>query len=134
AQSRPRIRQRAVHGPAAMGLLREEPARRPAAEGVSDARAAGAARDAAVTMSSATPPKTFTHGTILRWRRVPGLVLAEVEYEPGRRIPRHVHPHARLVLVLSGSVAEIRSIRGAGAPGVNDDSATHSASTLLFRR
>lgn len=74
-------------------------------------------------MSPAAPPKNFTNGTILRWRRVPGLVLAEVEYEAGRRIGRHVHPHARLVLVLSGSVTEIRG----------QESATHSPSALLFR-
>jgi AraC family transcriptional regulator len=72
----------------------------------------------------ALPPKNFTHGTILRWRRVPGLVLAEVEYEPGRRVPRHTHVHARLVLILSGSITEIRG----------DESATHAPSTLLFRR
>jgi len=40
------------------------------------------------------PLKNFTHGEILRWRRVGGLLLAEVEYEAGRRIHRHVHPHA----------------------------------------
>ncbi|HMD36528.1 MAG TPA: AraC family ligand binding domain-containing protein, partial [Vicinamibacterales bacterium] len=75
-------------------------------------------------MSSATPPKNFTHGTILRWRRVPGLVLAEVEYEPGLRVPSHIHANARLVLVLSGSVTEIRG----------SDTATFGPSTLLLRR
>ena len=70
------------------------------------------------------PARNFTHGTILRWRRVPGLVLAEVEYEAGLRVPRHVHPHARLVLVLSGSLTEIRG----------EETATHASSTLLFRR
>ena len=70
------------------------------------------------------PPKSFTHGTVLRWRRVPGLVLGEVEYEAGRRIPRHVHAHARLVLVLSGSVTEVRG----------GEVANHGSSTLLFRR
>jgi AraC family transcriptional regulator len=69
-------------------------------------------------------PKNFTHGDVLRWRRVPGLVLAEVQYEAGLRGPRHIHAHARLVLVLSGSVTEIRG----------DESATFGASTLLFRR
>jgi len=29
------------------------------------------------------PLKNFTHGEILRWRRVGGLLLAEVEYEAG---------------------------------------------------
>ncbi|HYM25443.1 MAG TPA: AraC family transcriptional regulator, partial [Vicinamibacterales bacterium] len=69
-------------------------------------------------------PKNFTRGTILRWRRVPGLELAEVEYEAGLRVPRHIHAHARLVLVLSGSVTEIRG----------QDSSTFGPSTLLFRR
>ena len=55
------------------------------------------------------PLKNFTHGEILRWRRVGGLLLAEVEYEAGQRIHRHVHPHARFVLVLRGSVTETRS-------------------------
>ena len=32
-------------------------------------------------MVVAQPPRNFTHGEILRWRRVGGLVLAEVEYE-----------------------------------------------------
>src|SRR6266566_4905094 len=103
-----------------------------AAAPIPDARASGAADLAAMT-PVALPPKHFTHGTILRWRRVPGLVLAEVEYEPGRRVPRHTHVHARLVLVLSGSVTEVR-FRGAGASGGDDnDTAAHGPSTLLFR-
>jgi AraC family transcriptional regulator len=76
-------------------------------------------------MTPVALPKSFTHGDVLRWRRVPGLVLAEVEYEPGLRVPRHIHAHARLVLVLSGSVTEIRGDEGA---------ATFTPSTLLFRR
>ncbi len=36
-------------------------------------------------VDAAQPPKNFTHGEILRWRRVDGLLLAEVEYEPGPR-------------------------------------------------
>ena len=75
-------------------------------------------------MSAVTLPKNFTHGDVLRWRRVPGLVLAEVEYEAGLQVPRHIHAHARLVLVLSGSVTEIRG----------GDSASFGPSTLLFRR
>src|SRR5438552_3546358 len=71
----------------------------------------------------AQPPRYFTHGDILRWRRVGGLVLAEVRYEPGQRIERHVHPHARFVLVLSGSLAEVRG----------GETRTHASSTLLFR-
>ena len=70
------------------------------------------------------PPKNFTHGDVLRWRRVPGLVLAEVQYEAGLRVPRHTHAHARLVLVLSGSMTEIRG----------DDTSTFGPSTLLFRK
>jgi AraC family transcriptional regulator len=75
-------------------------------------------------MTPAALPKNFTHGDVLRWRRVPGLVLAEVEYEAGLRVPRHIHANARLVLVLSGSVTEIRG----------DDTAAFGPSTLLFRR
>ena len=73
---------------------------------------------------AAMPPKNFTHGDVLRWRRVPGLVLGEVEYEAGLRVPRHTHAHARLVLVLSGSVTEIRG----------DETVTFGPSTLLFRQ
>jgi len=70
------------------------------------------------------PPKNFTHGDLVRWRRVGGLVLGEVEYEAGQRILRHVHPHARFVLVLKGALTEIRG----------DDTENCEASTLLFRR
>jgi AraC family transcriptional regulator len=66
----------------------------------------------------------FTRGTILRWRRVPGLVLAEVEYEPGQRLHRDAHPNARFVLVLSGSLSEVRG--GELTPA--------TSSTLLFQR
>jgi AraC family transcriptional regulator len=74
-------------------------------------------------MLNAQPPKQFTHGDIVRWRRVGGLLLAEVVYEPGQRIHRHVHPHARFVLVLQGAITEIR-----GA-----ECNTYGPSTLLFR-
>jgi len=69
-------------------------------------------------------PKNFTHGDILRWRRVGGLLLAEVAYEAGQRIPRHLHAHARFVLVLAGALTEIRG----------DESSTYGPSSLLFRR
>ena len=59
-------------------------------------------------MVNAQPPRNFTHGSILRWRRVGGLVLAEVEYEAGQRVHRHAHPHARFVLMLSGGLTEVR--------------------------
>jgi AraC family transcriptional regulator len=71
----------------------------------------------------AQPPKNFTHGDILRWRTVGGLTLAEVQYEPGQRVHRHVHPHSRFVLVLAGAITEIRG-----------DTQSHGPSTLLFRR
>ena len=70
------------------------------------------------------PPRNFTHGDILRWRRVGGLVLAEVAYEPGQRIQRHVHTHARFVLILEGALTEIRG----------EEVHTYGSSTLLFRR
>jgi len=71
----------------------------------------------------AQPPKGFTHGEIVRWRRVGGLVLAEVRYEPGQRIHRHVHANARFVLVLQGAISEARA----------GQVETFGASTLLFR-
>src|SRR3954462_9438278 len=70
------------------------------------------------------PPKHFTHGEILRWRKVGGLLLAEVQYQPGQRVHRHVHVHARFVLVLAGAITEIRG----------DDTQSHGPSTLLFRQ
>jgi AraC family transcriptional regulator len=72
---------------------------------------------------TAQPPRNFTHGAIARWRRVGGLVLAEVVYEPGQHIHRHVHAHARFVLVLHGAIIEI-----CGA-----ESNTYGPSSLLFR-
>ncbi len=69
-------------------------------------------------------PASFTAGDVLRWRRVGGLTLAEVAFEPGQRIHRDTHGNARFVLVLSGSLTETTG--GAAA--------THAASTLLFRR
>ena len=74
-------------------------------------------------MLNAQPPKQFTHGEIVRWRRVGGLLLAEVVYEPGQRIHRHIHPHARFVLVLQGAITEVRGT----------ESNTYGPSTLLFR-
>jgi AraC family transcriptional regulator len=78
---------------------------------------------------TAQPPRNLTHGEIRRWRRVGGLVLAEVEYRASQRIPRHLHPHARFVLMLSGEITEVRGGRDAG-----NESRTCRASTLLFRR
>ena len=75
-------------------------------------------------MVYAQPPKNFTHGEILRWRRVGGLVLAEVKYGPGQRVPRHAHAHARFVLVLAGELTEIRG----------EDTNRYEPSSLLFRR
>jgi AraC family transcriptional regulator len=72
----------------------------------------------------AQPPRNFTHGEILRWRRVGGLVLAEVAYDPGQRIDRHVHPHVRFVLVLKGELTEVRG----------SEAVAYRPSTLLFRR
>src|SRR4051794_34875667 len=68
------------------------------------------------------PLDGLDQGTVRRWRRVPGLTLAEVEYEPGRRIHRQTHAHARFVLVLRGALAESH----------NGDTTDCAASTLLF--
>jgi AraC family transcriptional regulator len=75
-------------------------------------------------MIPAQPPKHFTRGRVLRWRRVGGLVLAEVRYEPGQRVAAHAHPHARFVLVLDGAFTELRG----------GETATYGSSSLLFRR
>jgi AraC family transcriptional regulator len=77
-----------------------------------------------MTLINMRPPRNLTHGNILRWRRVGGLLLAEVEYAPGQRIPRHVHPHARFVLVLRGEMNE----------GLDGETDSYGSSTLLFRR
>lgn len=74
-------------------------------------------------MVYAQPPKHFTHGAILRWRKVGGLLLAEVQYEPGQRVPRHSHAHTRFVLVLAGAITEMRDA----------ETQTYGPSTLLYR-
>ncbi len=68
-------------------------------------------------------PRGFTHGVVLRWRRVGGLTLAEVDYEPGQRIHRHVHAHARFVLVRRGALTET----------IDGEVGSYGSSTLLFR-
>lgn len=75
-------------------------------------------------MTVAEPPKNFTAGDILRWRRVRGLVLAEVRFEPGQRVHREQRAHARFMLLLKGSLTETRG----------EETVTHRPSTLLFRR
>src|SRR5262249_5321302 len=76
------------------------------------------------------PPPHFTPGDIVRWRRVGGLVLAEVQFEAGQRIHREQHPHARFVLVLKGSLTET----GPAAAGHDDRTGREfGPSTLLFR-
>lgn len=49
-------------------------------------------------------------------------MLAEVVYEPGQRIHRAVHAHARFVLVLKGAISE----------GIAERGAMHGPSTLRF--
>ena len=70
------------------------------------------------------PPANFSHGTILRWRRVPGLVLGEVEYAADQRVPLHDHSNGRFVLVLRGRIAETRG----------SESIAHTSNTLLYRQ
>ena len=72
----------------------------------------------------ALPPPQFTHGEIRRWRRVPGLVLADVQYAPHQQVPFHSHANARFVVVLRGTITET----------TGTTATTHSAHTLLFRR
>src|SRR5215471_7666026 len=69
------------------------------------------------------PLEALEQATVLRWRRVTGLTLAEVEYEPRQQIHRQHHAHARFVLVLRGSLTETRG----------GDVLTYAPSTLLFR-
>ncbi|MFI5178046.1 MAG: helix-turn-helix transcriptional regulator [Vicinamibacterales bacterium] len=57
----------------------------------------------------------------MRWRRVPGLVLAEVEYAPGRDVDES-HDRTRFMLVVRGGVAEA----GRGRP-------SDRASSLFFQ-
>src|SRR5581483_3092951 len=93
---------------------------------VQDARRQGAIVLVRATGAIAmTPgPKLFTHGHVRRWRRVGGLVLAEAEYQPGQRLHRLQHAHARFVLVLRGALVEQHA----------DHNTVHGPSTLLFRR
>ncbi len=53
-----------------------------------------------------TLPKGFTTGEPVRWRRIPGLVLAEVEYAPGQVIVEE-HRRARFVLPIRGALFEL---------------------------
>jgi AraC family transcriptional regulator len=69
-----------------------------------------------------TLPRGFTSGRPACWRRVGGLVLAEVRYAPGQRVQGESHPHARFVLVARGGL-RLASPEGWTA---------HGASTLLF--
>jgi len=50
-----------------------------------------------------TLPRAFTSGEPRRWRRIPGLVLAEIDYAAGARV-EETHDHARFVLVLRGGL------------------------------
>ena len=63
-----------------------------------------------------TLPRGFTTGDPVRWRRIPGLVLAEVEYEPGAVIVEE-HARARFVLPIRGALFELdpRRAREGGA-------------------
>jgi AraC family transcriptional regulator len=69
------------------------------------------------------PLDGLDQATVHRWRRVTGLTLAEVEYEPGQRIHRQTHGHARFVVVLRGSLCETS----------DGDPIASGAATLLFR-
>lgn len=69
-------------------------------------------------------PNLFSAGQTLRWRRVSGLTLAEVEFAPFERIHRDAHTNHRFVLVVRGMLTEIRG----------DEPTPRLPSTLLFRR
>ncbi len=69
-----------------------------------------------------TLPRSFSPGEARRWRRVGGLVLAEVHYAPGQRVEHEAHAHARFVLVLEGALTSAGKADG-----------RYPSSTLLFR-
>lgn len=68
-------------------------------------------------------PRGFTYGEIRRARRVPGLLLAECEYEPGLQIRTHSHDLARFNLVMRGGFTDSNGRREREV----------RAGTLLFR-
>jgi AraC family transcriptional regulator len=70
-----------------------------------------------------TLPRGFTTGEALRWRRIPGLVLAEVEYEAGERIHQESHSRARFLLVVRGGLMPADARRASG----------ERAATLFFQ-
>jgi len=85
------------------------------------------------------PPKNFTSGDILRWRRVGGLTLAEVQFEAGQHIHREQNAHARFVLVLNGSLSESGPAEagpdmasGPAKAGRYVPASSYTASSLLF--
>ena len=65
----------------------------------------------------------FTHGDVLRARRVRELTLVEVRYPAGTTIRSHAHANARFVLVRRGCLEET------GASGER----SFPAGSLLFR-
>jgi AraC family transcriptional regulator len=68
-------------------------------------------------MPTPLPPGRY-HGQLLRRRDVAGLVLAEVGYEPGDRVPRHGREAAHVCLVRQGRCTEALGRRSwAGGPG-----------------
>jgi len=70
-----------------------------------------------------TLPRGFTTGEAICWRRIPGLVLAEVEYEAGERIHHESHSRARFLLV----------VRGGLMPAETRWAADERAATLFFQ-
>ncbi len=56
-------------------------------------------------------PRGFTFGEVQRARRVPGVLLAECEYEPALQIRTHAHELARFNLVLRGGFTDGTSLR-----------------------
>jgi AraC family transcriptional regulator len=69
-------------------------------------------------------PRFLPAGRTLRWRRVGGLLLGEVELAPFERIHRDAHANHRFVLVVRGLLTEIHG----------GDTVARPSSTLLFRR
>ena len=46
------------------------------------------------------------HGNARETRTLGGLTLADAEYEPGHRLPKHAHEHAFFSLLLRGAFTE----------------------------
>jgi anti-sigma factor ChrR (cupin superfamily) len=71
----------------------------------------------------------FSRGVTVHWiRRVPNEenTLALLKYEPGGRVPRHLHTGPEMVLVLDGIQSDDNGDYPAGTYVINDTGSKHS--------